>query len=361
MKIGLVSMQRVYNQGSFLQAYGLMKLLQRSSKEVKFIDIKNGISNEGFCEHFHEVHQVPYIKRKLIRLTEKKQEKILKQEQEKWLKLSDTYADDEKIDMAFVGSDEVFNCLAPSRWGVSAQLFGNIPNSKYVFSYAASCGHTTYEKLPKEIVKYLADAMQNFSSVSVRDENTYDFVKKITGIAPVYHLDPVLIYDFAEEIQLPKLNKPYMIVYSYSNRICDKQVIGAIKDYAKKNGLLTVGVGVFQYWCDKNIPVTPFQTLGYFKNAACVVTDTFHGTVISIKYNKQFVTMVRDSNRNKLQNLLDKFRLSVRGIEATEELAKKMSEKIDYKAANAFLDEEKKRTLSYIDSCLGYAENGKGK
>ena len=76
MKIGLVSMQRVYNQGSFLQAYGLMKLLQRSSKEVKFIDIKNGISNEGFCEHFHEVHQVPYIKRKLIRLTEKKQEKI---------------------------------------------------------------------------------------------------------------------------------------------------------------------------------------------------------------------------------------------------------------------------------------------
>ena len=358
MKIGIVSMQRVYNQGSFLQAYGLMKLLEKGSNEVKFLDIKKGLSNESFCEHFHEVQRVPYLKRKLIRLIEKKQEKILRQEQEKWLKLSDTYTDDNMIDTVFVGSDEVFNCLAPSRWGVSEQLFGKISNSNYVFSYAASCGHTTYEKLPDNVVTYVSDAMQGFREISVRDENTVEFVKKITGKTPLSHLDPVLIYDFKEEIQMPKLKKPYMIVYSYSNRICDKQVIGAIKEYAKKNGLITVGVGVFQYWCDKNIPVTPFQTLGFFKNASCVVTDTFHGTVISIKYHKQFVTIVRDSNRNKLQNLLEKFKLADRCIEAAGQLEGKMSDRIDYKSADEYLETEKKKTLSYIDNCLGCVKNG---
>lgn len=37
-----------------------------------------------------------------------------------------------------------------------------------------------------------------------------------------------------------------------------------------------------------------------------VITDTFHGTVFSIKMNTKFCTLVRDSNRNKLEALLNK-------------------------------------------------------
>ena len=52
--------------------------------------------------------------------------------------------------------------------------------------------------------------------------------------------------------------------------------------------------------------------LAYVKNAEYVVTDTFHGTVFSIKYQVPFVTIIRDSNREKLGDLLETFGLQDR-------------------------------------------------
>lgn len=46
MKVDILSMQRIYNYGSFLQAYGLMKLIEERGHDVEFIDIEAG-EHEG--------------------------------------------------------------------------------------------------------------------------------------------------------------------------------------------------------------------------------------------------------------------------------------------------------------------------
>ena len=109
---------------------------------------------------------------------------------------------------------------------------------------------------------------------------------------------------------------------------------------------------LYQSWCDKQILCTPFELLVYFKNADYVITDTFHGTVFSIKYNKKFVTIVRDSNKQKLTDLLERFNLKTRIINHPDEIAKKLSTPISYQYANEEIQRYKKAAEQYFDLYL---------
>ena len=115
-------------------------------------------------------------------------------------------------------------------------------------------------------------------------------------------MELVIVGDFDNRIIEPPIRK-CIAVYTYSNRICDKDEINAIKLFAHNYGLKTIGVGMYQIWCDENVLGEPFEIVGYLK-VEYVVTDDFHGSVFSIKYKKRFATFVRESNRNKLIDLL---------------------------------------------------------
>ena len=221
-------------------------------------------------------------------------------------------------------------------------------NSNKIITYAVSCGHTTYEKIPESAKQYLRDAMQHLNRISVRDSNTATFVKELTSREVQYNLDPVLMYDFVNEIVEPKLKQGYILIYSYTNRICNPAEINAIKSFAKKNKLITIGAGVFQYWCDRNIPVSSFELLGYFKNSAYIVTDTFHGAVISIKYNKHFIAFIRKSNQYKLGDLLNRFNLGCRVIQDIDDFERIMCAHIDYSKVNEMIAAEKINTRNYL-------------
>ena len=348
MKIKIISMQRVLNHGSFLQAYGLMKVLQKNGADVRFEDIKSGFNNEACCQKFLRKTDVSKFNRYRMRVYEKLQEKKLLREQERYLHLSNSFASGEEVELTVIGSDEMFNCLAPSPWGITDQLFGNVPESNMVITYAVSCGHTTYEDVPRTYYPYISGALNNLEKISVRDENTYQFVRAFTQKEIQYNLDPVLIYDFEQEIQRPRIRKKYLLVYSYTNRINNREEILAIKRFAKERNLITIAAGVFQFWCDKNVPVSPFELLGYFRNATYVVTDTFHGAVISIKYNKPFAVFVRDSNSNKLSDLLNRLKRTDRMVNANSKLNDVLSADIDYEETNSIINEARINTYSYL-------------
>lgn len=348
MKVKIISMQRVYNHGSFLQAYGLKKIIEEFAEDVRFEDIIAGLKNDTVAERFVESSDVPFISKYLIKVINKIQNKIFKNQQLNILNVDYHFNDEQAVDLAVIGSDEMFNCLAPSPWGISKQLFGDVENSSKVITYAVSCGHTTYEKIPENAKQYLRDAMQHLNRISVRDNNTATFVKELTSREVQYNLDPVLMYDFVNELVEPKLKRGYILIYSYTNRICNSAEINAIKSFAKKNKLITIGAGVFQYWCDRNIPVSSFELLGYFKNAAYIVTDTFHGAVISIKYNKQFVAFVRKSNQYKLGDLLNRFNLGWRAIQVATDFERIMCAPIDYSKVNDLIAMEKTNARNYL-------------
>ena len=88
------------------------------------------------------------------------------------------------------------------------------------------------------------------------------------------------------------------------------------------------------------------------KNASYIITDTFHGCVMSIKFNKQFVALVRDSNKQKMSSLLNQFGLGGRMCEEFGDLRDRMEKVIDYAPVNEQIAKEAEKSKQYLQSCL---------
>lgn len=362
MKVGILSMHRVINYGSFLQAYALKQLLlQNGADEVSFIDIKPGRELEGFeadtiwaklrryadkllhGKFLTKIHGLIYINR-------------VRNMFDIHIPRLGIGTTDEQYDLAVIGSDEVFNCCQNVTWGYTRQLYGYIPEATRVISYAGSFGHTQYEQLTeRKIDKEIGETMKTMAAISVRDENSFDIVKRLTGIDPYIHMDPVLIYGYRNEInQLPLPDeKDYIIVYTYAGRIRNQAEIRAIRDFAQQRGKKILSLYCYYDWCDRSIiPETPFKVLSWFKGADYVITDTFHGTIFSIITHRPFVTLIRPSNKNKICSLLNAFDLSNKGLLNPECLSEVMTSSIDYVAVEAKLDAKRQQTSNYLTSYI---------
>lgn len=346
-------MQKVLNYGSFLQAFALKKIIEQRGHDVYFIDIIPGRKIiDVVPQKFNLWSKLDkyFFKRIENYFFSKKMEEIHISDYTNYLNINKRLCEDEIFDLVIIGSDEVFNATADSSWGFTTQLFGNVKNAKKVVTYAASCGQTTYE-LAKEfdIISDIAKAMQNLDRISVRDYNTFEFVKRISGVEPSINIDPVFLYDFNEFIPEIIIRKPFVLIYAYPNRISDGKEISAITSFARKKNLQVICVGMQQRWCSHNKTATAFELLEYFKKASYIVTDTFHGAALSIKYNKRFGTLIRDSNRNKLGGLLNQFGLADRCINCADDIESIMDTPICYERVNRFIDREKEKSNEYYD------------
>ena len=365
--VGILSMQRVINYGSFLQAYALKQLLlQNGADEVYFIDIEKGRELPGF-EYSKNQSKWHKLKRLLqIIFTGLLFQKIRDRECTKKLKKSieDCFpileldkAAPKEFDLVVIGSDEVFNCCQPAPWGYTLQLYGKVLNAKKVVSYAGSFGHTRYEQLVQlGIDKEIGETMKTMAAISVRDQNSYDIVERLTGIKAEMHLDPVLIYGYEKEIAERKVSYPgkYMVIYSYQGRINDKMEIKEITSFAKEHKLKLISIFCRYDWCDEAIiPETPFDVLGWFKGAEYVVTDTFHGTIFSIITGRRFVTLVRKTGRitngEKISSLLRQLGLEERCVGKDKDVfGSILLDNIGWIRVNRVLAEDRKYCRKYL-------------
>ena len=355
MRIAILSMQRVVNYGSVLQAYSLKKMLEQiSGEEISFIDIdeERKISVDmpiKDIDDYKGKRRKPgafeMIKKRVMYFVQKRFAfRLITGFMESELKS----CNDENYDLVVVGSDEVFK----STDSIRLQLYGDIPNARNKVTYAASCGSAVIEGIPLEKREIVEKALSNFSRMSVRDKGTYDYIKSLYHKDIEYHLDPVLSGDLYRTPHKPVRLKNYMIVYAYNGRFDDKAEIDSIKSFAKGKGLKTVCFGGVLTWCDLFLPVTPMRLLDYFYYADYVVTDTFHGTIFSIINHRQFCSFTRTTNRNKLGDLLERLGLSQRLVTRAEELEEKITAQIDYRKVDAVLEEERKRTIGYLTDCI---------
>lgn len=360
-KVGIMSMQRIANYGSFLQAYGLKHILEELGCDVQFIDYHPGKtiipSDEGTG-----------IKRKINKLLETFKYDASFIDKIKFIKYKKNYAKkyypylglkemnyDPQIDLLVIGSDEVFNCVQNNtNVGFSSDLFGVNSNAKKIITYAASFGNTTIDKLKKyKIDNIVSSYIDKIDTISVRDENSGSIVRALTGKEPLYNLDPVLIYDYigkCKEIPKNVSENKYMILYGYSGRF-EKTECDMIKKFAKKRGLKIFCIGGVQDACDKFIDCNPFEVIAYFQHADYIVTDTFHGTILSIITHRQFITITRNKgygNVEKITDLLIRLKLSSRALDILNNLEDKMELLVDYDLVDRIINNERDRSYKYL-------------
>lgn len=372
-EVGIMSMQRIANYGSFLQAYALKTMIEALGHHVQFVDyhvcppviqgasessskltrlVKKGMETLAF--HAPLQHKLAFIEYK-------------KNYANKYLPLlgiSDRYNYQPSLDCLVIGSDEVFNCIQKNtNVGFSPELFGVDNRAKKVITYAASFGNTTLSKLRQyqkdaEIASYL----RGISAISVRDRNSGEIVSTLTGRNPEYHLDPVLAYDYFNDCgKIPdiRIRERYLILYAYSGRITDSEADWIAK-YAKRKGLKVYAIGGVQKCADRFIDCSPFEVLAYFKAAEEIITDTFHGSIFSTIAHKPFTTIVRKSvgnsygNEEKLSDLLSRLGLQSRMTYNVQDAARINADSIDYEDVDARIRRERMHSAQYLTKQLTF-------
>lgn len=360
--VGIMSMQRIRNYGSFLQAYGLRRILESIGCDVRFVDYRPGRCLVGP----ERPSRLPRPAAKLAEVLEGPGPLTAKlayanykrhYDARTWPLLGLPAEPDYStgnLDMLVIGSDEVFNCVqANPSVGFSPDLFGAYSKAGMTITYAASCGNTTVAKLREHgVADEIAGWLGKLDTVSVRDENTAAVVRELTGADPVRNLDPVLAWDFFGEEDVPEspVEGRYMIAYAYSGRLT-KDECAALRSYADARGLKVINVGGVQGCCDEFLDLEPLEVLAAFRGAECVLTDTFHGTILSTIAKRPFATIVRTSgygNAEKLTDLLARLGLESRAASSTGDFARLLSSAPDWASVRERIGEGRAAARAYL-------------
>ena len=356
MKYGIITHYDVHNHGATLQLNALVKVLKqdydidaqalRFETNYDFADksIKNkhriSIRSVGYFLHYIKERGIGMflfnIKKKTLFDRFNKQENLIG---------PDCHSG-AQYDGIIIGSDEVFSLFV----GPTPELFGyNLP-SKKVFAYAGCFGPTTVEDVKKvHCEEFVRNGLNSMVGLSMRDKNSIAIAKEFTGKDAELVVDPVILYGYKDE--LAKLAHPglpkYLLVYAYESRLNDLREYEAILNFAHSKGLIVVCPGFFHKWADKNINTDPEELLRYFKHAECVVTDTFHGAVMSIITGRNLAVKIRD-NGNKLMNLLNEYGLSERVISDDWNLENVFSKKQDNEYVASEVVRRRKASMDYL-------------
>lgn len=329
MKVGILTFHEGINHGGFFQAYSTFSFLKQNGFDVEIINYKNKthwlLEYKAFLWTKNPIKLIKNIIK--IRMFKKAHQKFKMTDFSKNIKDIDT----SKYDVIVVGSDIVWNY----EWkflGNDSVYFGKALKAKRLISYAPSCGAVD---LSSPIPDFVKDGLNKFNHISVRDENTALLVEKAIDKKAKIVLDPTFIYDIQGEEIEPNEKEKYILVYAYHLRENEKNTI--IK-FAKEKRLKLISVGYSNSWCDKNIiEIGPFEWLGYFKNAEYVLTSTFHGTIFSLKYRRNFVTSTNPGIEAKIKTILETVGLSRRVINDTD-IREVLNNPIDYTAVDKILD-----------------------
>ena len=294
MRYGIITHYNVLNHGAVLQLEALIHVLGslgiganalQYDRDYCFTDEKLKAKYRigwGSIKYY-----IQFIKKRGITdfLFLYKKKRILMRYQKGKGLVGDHYQRCGQLDGVVIGSDEVFSLEI----GKTAALFGYGLPSKNVFAYAGSFGPTTLDEIErKKCIEFISDGFKGMRGISMRDKNSIDVTEKLIGITPVLVCDPVMLYGFIDELKglSRPMSEKYMVVYAYDRHMNEPEYIKVVRDYAKQHRLKIISPTFYHEWVDRCINTDPIGLLNWFQYAECVITDTFHGCIMSLITNR---------------------------------------------------------------------------
>lgn len=361
-KTAIITWVTYCNFGTFLQAYALQRylmdlgitntILDDSSMIISPINLKYRlkkflmrISNTDYRKFEHSIKQANrlfgYFKNELLNI-----DKDI-------LNLSSVNA---KYDTFICGSDQIWNPF--SLENPNADYYYASFTTKKKIAYAPSIGVSEVPQQYKEKLKKLTSC---FDFLSAREQQGVDILRELTGKEVVKVVDPTLLLDREQwNVLLPK-NVPceenYILAYFLTPNIV---FINAALEYARKKGLrlkmFFLDKSYKRYDCDL-ITAGPIEFLHYVRDAKCLFTDSFHGSIFASIFHTQFFTFKRfkqtvKNQNSRVENLLKIMNISERLLD--EENYNNINElsDIDFSSVDYNLGPFIKKSKEYIKKAI---------
>lgn len=362
MKIGIITYHRSQNYGAQLQAYASRMALNKMGYEADVLDC-NTIGDAPLFEwHFHSLRAIiGSFKYNLLRLLfDRKRIKRFRNFSENMIGISspclsqeDLRKKVEELDYVITGSDQVWN---PQICEGQTCFFLDFPIKSWKkIAYAPSFGVSDYTQA--EVEKYIP-LIEDIKHLSVREERGREIIKKYTGRNAKIVVDPTMLLTKEDWNKITKSSKYKKYIFYFT--ILDEQsgTDALVKQIAKERNLEIVRIGGVRDILEKDYVNAresgPQEFLGLVRDADFVVTSSFHGTVFSILFEKQFLCVLNNNNRNsRMETLTNFLGLSNRLVyNPSEYNYKDAFNKIEYSKVIDLLKEKRIESLSFFKESI---------
>lgn len=373
MKIGILTFQASHNCGSMLQAYALRETLARKyHADVELINYSN------------------YVSRCIYGLLDTRPEKVAIRrniqtfthlgdvwESRRWYNaFSKTYLvkSDKccknpsalsriahRYDMIIAGGDQVWNVRCQD---AGKEFYLNFTDNIRKVAYSPSLGGSNILKYADDLAaykKYLLD----FEALSVREPNGQTWLQELTGREVPIICDPTMLLtpeEWTSWLPVPEIKGNYIFNYAfYHNRAQTNEVL---KKISEKTGMPIYVMDyksfsfykLSQYNIEKYEMSGPLAFLGLMKNASLVLTQSFHGTLFSALFNRNFWSYNWEEQHNpdddRAVAILQQIGLEDRYRMIDDLLHQDVMEPIDFMPVNRRIQNFRAESFQYIDSFM---------
>ena len=324
MKIGIFTYFQT-NYGAVLQAYALQKYLQEQpGVEVEIIDFTTSEHLEGhkvfkkqslknpvaaIAYYFFTLIHYRQLKRRVTRTWDFKKEYF--NFTRRYSSIKEVLENHPKEDIYITGSDQVFN---PNGKYVPLYYLGFDKGNGKKVAYAPSFG---ISKFDDSITQKIEGYVKDFDFLSCREPAGAEYLSSIIGQKVPVVVDPVLLHgsdEWGKVATSPKMKGNYIFIYDLNGA---ENLIKIAKKIQKETKLPIVCLTrnrLKMYPVYKQIyDAGPAEFVGWIKDANYVVTDSFHGTVFSLIFSKQFFTFIAlEKTSSRIKNILGKVGLDNR-------------------------------------------------
>ncbi|MCE6958700.1 polysaccharide pyruvyl transferase family protein [Cereibacter sphaeroides] len=349
--VGIVGLGLGANYGSVLTYYSLYKAIEACGKSVLMV---SKIGARADDPELKNTHAVRFARENY--------------------NLSDVYSQETVpelnniVDTFVVGSDQVWNHGVSRNFGKALYLDFAL-DSKRKISYAASFGHAK-DFAPENEVAAISDLMKRFQAISVREDSGVSLARDVYGVSATQVADPIFLTSAEAYLSLASksrqdLSQPYVLAYILDPTPEKK---AAIEHIARKLGVgIRVMLDGFPHLFEENKRsmdlekytednVDAYYFLRLFANASYVITDSFHGTAFSLRFQKNFAA-IGNKRRGmaRFDSLLrligDRSHFTMDASQIIKEDVRFL-EPLEYKRINAILDQHIAESKSWLEAAL---------
>jgi hypothetical protein len=339
-KAGIITFQNAENYGGALQTYALMKTLQSLGCDCEVVDYRNrGVFKRNLIKalYYALTFQRPL---KNYRAYQKFRQDYLNLSERPYRSVTGFLSDAGQYDYLFFGSDQIWNPDLSN--GFDPLYFGQFATSARKIAYAASVGKDALTPDERQTINRL---IQSFDAVAVREESLLSVLEGEVECV----VDPCMLLTSADWDQVAgriRLAESYILVYQL---FPGKRLLQAALQYARSEGKSVALISPYLTKPNRRVVhrlgrISPNDFLAYFRHANLVLSDSFHGTLFSILYQKPFYTLLPGEKTGRITSLLAKLNLSDRIIEQPPEAI----EPVDYERVNPLVQQEVSHSLAYI-------------
>lgn len=342
-KIGIITFHWATNYGAVLQAYALRTYIERCGYNAEIINY------------------VPWrqdLIRRVLWLKTRSVDKIRKEQniqlfRKKNLKCSKRYVSNKSLKKCssvykaiICGSDQIWNesFTLGGEGQVTLSYFLNFASEKTKrIAYAASFGSTD---LSDEYINVTKNEIGKFMSVSVRENTAIELVHRL-GREAIVVCDPTLLLRKDDYLSLiPEEDKKAPNVFGYvlhDSEECKKIVAIVKRIFGDELGDVTEDYGVEEW-------------LWRINNSEMVVTNSFHGVMLSLILNKSFLVTPTDNHgmNDRIETVLSLVDLEDRILKncSEHELQEICRKEIEWEKVNKKLDERRALSQKFLYDAL---------